>query len=127
MGENQIIEEIDAATIETENVDVEIADAGDAVVVVVDPEPSPVESGATISQLVETIATLTDSIQALRLQIENERNQNFEAVMSRISDLESNLSELLKIEKSEHGAGEEIGEKIAESVKPRSRWLTGRR
>jgi hypothetical protein len=117
------IETENVETIETETAEIDVIDTGTATVVVVDDTP-PAETGATMAQLVETIATLNDSITALRLQVENERNQNLDAMLSKIDELGAQIAALQIEEKHEHSPAETVAEI---GRKPASRWLTGKR
>lgn len=121
----EIIEtgESEPTEIKTETAEITIDETPAATVVVVEETP-PAETGATMSQLVETISALNSTIIDLRLQIETERVNNMSALFEVIANLEAKVDALSVAEHAEtHSAV--VDEPIAEpGGKERGRrWL----
>lgn len=127
--ENEIL---DAEELETVNVKVD--EAGEVEIEVpieVETETAPaVENTESINVLIATITTLNDSINTMRLQIENERNAHTETIHALITTgfdaIKADLEQLKVIEAAE--SHDEEHETIVDEVKdvankPVRRWL----
>lgn len=119
---------------ENETLDIDVSESGEVEIQVpildVETEIAPsVENTESINVLINTIAVLNDSINALRLQVESERNTHTETIHALITagfdSISADLKQLKVIEASEQ---REEHETIAEEVKdiankPVRRWL----
>ena len=90
----EIVDTGENVEIELETADIEIVDTPAATVVVIE-ETQPAETGATISQLVETISALNSTIIDLRLQIETERVNNMNALFEMLANIDAKLDVFL--------------------------------
>lgn len=94
----------------------------DVPVVVVNPEPTP--ESATIAQLVETIAAVSESILQLRLQIETERLNNIDMLLERLNQIDEKIDGLKTVESTEIIDDEPIVSPEPDSEPKRARrWL----
>ena len=127
--ENEILD-----TEETINVDIDESGAVEVEVPIeVETETAPaVENTEAINVLIATITTLNDSINAMRLQIENERNTHTETIHALITagfdTIKADLEQLKVIEAAESHGERDEHETIADEVeevanKPARRWL----
>jgi len=90
----EIIEtgESEPTEIETETAEITIEETPAATVVVVEETP-PAETGATMSQLVDTISALNTTIIDLRMQIETERVNDMSALFEVIGNLKTKVDD----------------------------------
>lgn len=119
-----------------ENPEIEQPEIESEVVVIVPPTPATTaaETSETMNALVATIAALSDSMTALRLEIQTER-ENYstlllELIEKNFSRIEGKLDELKVLEiaeqiKNDDDGIEKLPEKIEEKIEEtsRRRWL----